>query len=72
MYIFLVFFKNSTVIYQVGLIDANGRTDRPARALQPALSGGVYSLCWAERDQLLAAANGELVLYNTSKPDQRK
>ncbi|KPJ10542.1 Gem-associated protein 5 [Papilio machaon] len=57
---------------RVGLIDANGKTERPARVLLPALSGGVYSLCWGEEDQLLAAANGELVVYSTSKPDQRK
>ncbi|XP_045533959.1 gem-associated protein 5 [Papilio machaon] len=55
---------------RVGLIDANGKTERPARVLLPALSGGVYSLCWGEEDQLLAAANGELVVYSTSKPDQ--
>ncbi|XP_013161681.1 PREDICTED: gem-associated protein 5-like [Papilio xuthus] len=55
---------------RVGLIDANGKSDRPARTLLPALGGGVYSLCWGEDDQLLAAANGELVVYRTSKPDQ--
>ncbi|CAK1578078.1 unnamed protein product [Parnassius mnemosyne] len=55
---------------RVGLIDTNGKTERAARTLVPALTGGVYSLCWGKGEQLFACANGKFAVYDTKRPDQ--
>ncbi|CAG5010322.1 unnamed protein product [Parnassius apollo] len=55
---------------RVGLIDTNGKTERAARTLVPALNGGAYSLCWGKEEQLFACAGGKLVLYHSNRPDQ--
>ncbi|CAH0397346.1 unnamed protein product [Chilo suppressalis] len=55
----------ATAESRVGLIDTSGRTERPAKALVPALRGPVYSISWGERNELYACAAGELVVYDT-------
>ncbi|XP_026765322.2 gem-associated protein 5-like [Galleria mellonella] len=59
----------STGESRVGLIDTS-RTEKPARVLLPALNGGIYSLYWGEENNLYACGGGDLVVYNTSKPDE--
>ncbi|XP_075972663.1 gem nuclear organelle associated protein rigor mortis [Anticarsia gemmatalis] len=53
---------------RVGLLDTSGRGERPARALAPALSGAVYSLCWGPRLELWAAAGARLQRYCAARP----
>lgn len=54
---------------RVGLIDTSGKIEKAARVFLPALSGGVYSLCWGEEYDLYACGSGDLILYNALKPE---
>nr|XP_034825115.1 gem-associated protein 5-like [Maniola hyperantus] len=60
----------ATAESRVGLIDASGKMERPARTLVPALSGAIYSLCWGDGYDLYASGGGRLVRYCTNKPDK--
>ncbi|XP_052738113.1 gem-associated protein 5 [Bicyclus anynana] len=55
---------------RVGLIDAGGKTERPARTLATALRGGIYSMCWGHEFDLYVAGGGQLVRYCVDKPDK--
>ncbi|XP_037297477.1 gem-associated protein 5 isoform X2 [Manduca sexta] len=60
----------STAEARVGIIDTSGKNEKPAKALLPALRGGVYSLCWGDGFNLYACGGGELVIYQADKKDQ--
>lgn len=55
---------------RVGLLDTSGKSERPAQTLNPAFSGGIYSLSWGEGMQLYVCGGIDLVVYNASEPSQ--
>ncbi|XP_045763609.1 gem-associated protein 5-like isoform X2 [Maniola jurtina] len=60
----------ATAESRVGLIDASGKMERPARTLVPALRGAIYSLCWGDGYDLYASGGGRLVRYCTNKSNK--
>ncbi|KAJ8724847.1 hypothetical protein PYW07_015805 [Mythimna separata] len=52
---------------RVGLIETGSKYEQPARVLSPALTHGVYALCWGEGMQLYASGGSKLIVYQADQ-----